>query len=292
MNDPSTSSPASVSCRHCGAQHPTSFSHCPNTGRSLTSGLALVGRVIADRYKILALLGEGGMGAVYVAEHLPVGRKVAVKRLHPELASDEKAIARLQREARAAGATGHEHVVEILDLGFADDGAPFLVMEYLRGRSLAQQLREEPRLEPIRACRLAGQVLCALEAVHARGIVHRDLKPDNIILTRRRGDPEFVKVVDFGISKVRPDEGEATMHLTRTGVMLGTPYYMSPEQARGMKALDHRLDLFALGVILYEALSGQLPFSGENYHQLLQSILTGRHEPLSTFAPALPPALI
>ncbi len=279
--DQSHSSPAStIPCRHCGEPHPTSFSHCPRTGRSLTSGRALVGRVIANRYRILALIGEGGMGAVYVAEHLLIGRKVAVKRLHPELASDEKAIARLEREARAAGSTGHENVVEILDLGFADDGAPFLVMEYLRGRSLAELLETHVQLAPERACRIAGQVLAALEAVHERGIVHRDLKPDNIILTRRRGDPEFVKVVDFGISKVRPVEGEAPLDLTRTGVMLGTPFYMSPEQARGMKTLDHRLDLFAVGVILYESIGGQLPFEGENYHQLLQAILTGKHTPI------------
>ncbi|MGE0787055.1 MAG: protein kinase [Sandaracinaceae bacterium] len=250
-----------------------------------------MGRVIADRYRILALIGEGGMGAVYVAEHLLVGRKVAVKRLHPELASDEKAIARLRREARAAGATGHENVVEVLDLGYADDGAPFLVMEYLRGQSLAQILQLEGKLPVTRACHIAGQVLSALEAVHTRGIVHRDLKPDNILLTRRRGDPDFVKVVDFGISKVRADEGEPELSLTRTGVMLGTPFYMSPEQARGMKALDHRVDLYATGVILYEALGGRLPFEGENYHQLLQCILTGKHPPIATLRVDLDPGL-
>ncbi|MCA9579964.1 MAG: serine/threonine protein kinase, partial [Myxococcales bacterium] len=196
----------------------------------LTGGRALVGRVIANRYRILALIGEGGMGAVYVAEHLLIGRKVAVKRLHPELAGDEKAVARFQREARAAGATGHEHVVEILDLGFGDDGAPYLVMEYLRGRSLAQVLDAEGRLAAGRACRIVGQVLAALSAVHARGVVHRDLKPDNILLSRRGADSEFVKVVDFGISKIRQEDGDPKHDLTRTGVMLGTPFYMSPEQ--------------------------------------------------------------
>ncbi|MEC7524624.1 MAG: protein kinase [Myxococcota bacterium] len=291
MDSPEESSPARVHCRHCGELHPTTFSHCPRTGRSLTSGRALVGRVIANRYRVLALLGEGGMGAVYVAEHLLIGRKVALKRLHPELTGDEKAVARFQREARAAAATGHEHIVEVLDLGFGEDGAPFLVMEYLRGKALSRLLAEHERLEPRRACRIVGQVLAALHAVHRRGIVHRDLKPDNIFLTRRRGDTDFVKVVDFGISKMRTEEGEQGMDLTRTGVMLGTPFYMSPEQARGVKNLDHRIDLFGAGVILYESLAGQLPFDGENYHQLLQAILSGKHPPVLELRPDLPPAL-
>ena len=281
----------SAPCRHCGDVHPLAFSHCPNTGRSLSSGRALIGKVIAGRYRVLALIGEGGMGAVYAAEHLLMGRKVALKRLHPELAADEKSVARFQREARAAAATGHEHIVEILDLGFGEDGAPFLVMEYLRGKSLAVVLDEEKRLEPRRACRIVGQVLAALGSVHRRGIVHRDLKPDNIILTRRRGDPEFVKVVDFGISKMRQEDTERGMALTRTGVMLGTPFYMSPEQARGMKDLDHRVDLFGAGVMLYESLTGQLPFSGENYHQLLQAILSGKRPPVLTLRPDLSPGL-
>lgn len=226
-----------------------------------------------------------------MAEHLLLGRKVALKRLHPELAKDEKAVARFQREARAAAATGHEHIVEVLDLGYAEDGAPFLVMEYLRGRSLSTVLEQEGPLEPARACRIVGQMLAALAAVHDHGIVHRDLKPDNILLTRRRGDPEFVKVLDFGISKMRPAEGEQTLHLTRTGVMLGTPFYMSPEQARGIKDLDHRVDLFGAGVMLYEALGGRLPFDGENYHQLLQSILRGAHDPIGEVRPELDPDL-
>ncbi len=287
MNAPEDASPARVPCRHCGELHPPSFSHCPQTGRSLTSGRALVGRVIANRYRILALIGEGGMGAVYVAEHLLIGRKVAVKRLHAELTGDDKAVARFQREARAAGSTGHEHVVEVLDLGYGDDGAPFLVMEYLRGKSLAQLLDSEGQLAPARACKIVGQVLAALSAVHGCGVVHRDLKPDNILLTRRGADAEFVKVVDFGISKIRQEDEDPKHNLTRTGVMLGTPFYMSPEQARGIKDLDHRVDLYGVGVILYEILAGQLPFDGENYHQLLQRILSGKHPPIQELRPDL-----
>ncbi|HEY8427228.1 MAG TPA: serine/threonine-protein kinase, partial [Sandaracinaceae bacterium] len=277
----------SAPCRYCGEPHPASFSHCPNTGRSLHAGRALIGRVIANRYRVLGLIGEGGMGAVYVAEHLMIGRKVALKRLHPELMGDAKAVARFQREARAAAAIGNEHIVEVLDLGFGEDQAPFLVMEYLRGSSLASVLRRERRLEPRRACHIVGQLLAALSAVHARGIVHRDLKPDNIILTHRRGDPDFVKVVDFGISKMQKEE-DGALALTRTGVMLGTPFYMSPEQARGIQELDHKVDLYAAGVILYGCLTGRLPFDGENYHQLLQAILRGTHPTVRELRPELP----
>ena len=291
MDAPEQSSRSSVPCRYCGELHPPSFSHCPKTGRALSAGRALIGQVVAGRYRVIALLGEGGMGAVYVAEHLMMGRKVALKRLHPELNGDPKAVRRFQREARAAAATGHEHIVEVLDLGLGEDGAPFLAMEYVRGKSLAAVLREEKQLEPRRACRIVGQILTALTAVHARGIVHRDLKPDNVILTQRGGDPDFVKVVDFGISKMRSDETEGGLALTRTGVTLGTPFYMSPEQARGVKELDHRVDLYGAGVMLYECLTGRLPFEGENYHQLLIAILSGKRQAVCALRPEVPAAL-
>jgi len=279
-----------IECTHCGDPHPASYTHCPKTGKPLAAGKALVGRLIADRYKIVGVLGEGGMGAVYVAEHLLIGRKVALKRLHPELASDAKSVARFQREARAAAATGHENIVEILDLGFAEDGAPFLVMEYLRGHSLATRLRKEGRLAPARACHIVGQVLAALDAVHRSHIVHRDLKPDNILLTRRSGRSDYVKVLDFGISKMRKEDEDA-LDLTKTGVMLGTPFYMSPEQARGMKSLDHRVDLYSVGVILYESLAGRLPFEGGNYHALLQAILVGDPPRLADLESGIDPRL-
>ena len=287
---PHVPSASDVACAHCGDPHPASYTHCPKTGKPLQAGKALIGRIIAQRYKVVGLLGEGGMGAVYVAEHTLIGRKVALKRLHPELASDAKAVARFMREARAAAATGHENIVEILDLGDAEDGAPFLVMEYLKGKSLATTLRREGRLAPSRACHIVGQVLAALNAVHKQHIVHRDLKPDNIFLTRRSGRADYVKVLDFGISKMKRDDDDA-MDLTRTGVMLGTPFYMSPEQARGKKDLDHRVDLYAAGVILYECLSGRLPFDGQNYHALLQAILAGTPPPVTTLVPDLDPGL-
>ena len=277
-------------CPHCAAPHPTSYSHCPLTGKPLQTGPALVGRVIAGRYQVSGILGEGGMGAVYIAEHLLLGRKVALKRLHPELAGDEKAVARFQREARAAAATGHEHIVEVLDLGYAEDGAPYLVMEYLRGMALAQALKQEGRLPLMRTVNIVGQVLAALAAVHGREIVHRDLKPDNVFLTRRGGVLDYVKVLDFGISKMKQEDGEP-IDLTRTGVTMGTPFYMSPEQARGVRKLDHRVDLYAVAVITYECLTGRLPLMGDNYHALLQQILRVDPLPPSAMTPTLPPEL-
>lgn len=282
---------AAITCPHCGVDHPASWSHCPNSGQPLHAGPALAGRTVAGRYEILGLLGEGGMGAVYEAEHLHLGRKVAIKRLHPELAKDESAVRRFQREARAAGTIGHDHIVDVLDLGFADDGAPYLAMELLVGESLADRLRRAGRLDPRRAARIAGEMLSALEAVHGRGVIHRDLKPDNIFLCRRGGRRDFVKVLDFGISKVRSVSGADTEGLTRTGAMMGTPHYMSAEQAQGRKDLDHRVDLYAVGVILYECLAGELPFQGGNYHALLQAILSGRQRPLLEVAPNVPPGL-
>ncbi|MBO6938955.1 MAG: protein kinase [Deltaproteobacteria bacterium] len=282
---------ASITCPHCGVDHPDSWSHCPNSGRPLHAGPALTGRVVAGRYEILGLLGEGGMGAVYEAKHLQLGRKVAIKRLHPELAKDESAVRRFQREARAAGTIGHDHIVDVLDLGYAEDGAPYLAMELLVGESLADRLRRAGRLDPRRAARVAGEMLSALEAVHGRGVIHRDLKPDNVFLCRLGGRRDFVKVLDFGISKVRGVAGGETEGLTRTGAMMGTPHYMSAEQAQGRKDLDHRVDIYAIGVILYESLAGELPFQGGNYHALLQAILSGRRKPLLDVAPNVSPGL-
>ena len=287
----SRSAQEALRCVHCSDLHPGEWSHCPRTGKALGAGPALVGRTIEGRYRIVGILGEGGMGAVYAAEHLLLGRKVALKRLHPELAADEAAVARFQREARAAAATGHEHIVEILDMGYAEDGAPFLVMEYLTGENLAQALRREARLAPARACYVVGQILAGLEAVHDKGIVHRDLKPDNVFLTRKQGRNDYVKLLDFGVSKMRSSDGTEPNPLTRTGVMMGTPHYMSPEQASGTRTIDHRVDLYAVGVILYECLSGTLPFDGPNYHALLQSILLSSPRPLESLVPGISPGL-
>jgi serine/threonine protein kinase len=247
------------------------------------------GTVVGGRYRVEARLARGGMGSIHVARHIHLDRPVALKRLHAAALADAQALIRFEREARAAAKVLHEHVVDILDLGFEADGAPYIAMELLEGRSLADLLALEGPLEPERACRILGQVLSAVIAIHERGIVHRDLKPDNIFLCRRVTEAEFVKVLDFGVAKLPAVQHD--FFQTRDDVLLGTPYYMSPEQARGDVVLDHRIDLFALGVVLYECLTGRLPYDGDNYHRLLQRILEGRHRPVRELAPEVSPAL-
>ncbi len=242
---------------------------------------SLIGVVLAGRYEVVRRIGEGGMGAVYEARHTLIGKRVAVKVLLEKFHAKSDFVARLLQEARLAGSIGHEHIVDVTDFGTTEDGRSFVVMEFLDGESLADlERREAPR--PIdRSLRIARQAASALGAAHAKGIFHRDVKPENIYLIRR-AEADFVKVVDFGISKaVKPggDEGPETYRLTHTGLLLGTPLYMSPEQARGEEDLDHRVDIWALGVLLYECLTGEVPFRANNYLQIISQVLT--HEPPS-----------
>jgi serine/threonine-protein kinase len=200
------------------------------------------------RYRIVRKLGAGGMGSVYEAEHQELGRRVALKMLHRDLTHTPEVVARFLREARATAKVRHPHVVDVQDVG-SEGGAPFLVMEYLDGEDLASLLVREGRLAVERATDLLLPVLAGVDAAHQAGIVHRDLKPENIFLLRAPGGELHPKVLDFGIAKVLDPAGSLT--LTRTASLLGTPYYMSPEQARGARDVDGRTDQYALGVILY-----------------------------------------
>jgi eukaryotic-like serine/threonine-protein kinase len=250
----------------------------------------MVGRVIGDRYGVTTLIGEGGMGEVYEAEHLAMGRLVAVKVLNPKRAQDREAISRLRHEARVAGTLGHPNICAIYDMGRLDDGSPYLVMERLHGETLAQRLLREKRLPIEDLVDVMVQVLSALSAAHQRGIIHRDLKPDNIFLSRREGMRPIPKLLDFGISKSE-DVEETMADLTGQTVAAGTPFYMAPEQARGDRGLDHRIDLWATGIILYECLSGRRPFDARNYNALLVQILSSTPRALSEIQPDVPPAL-
>jgi len=252
-----------------------------------------VGALIAGKYRVKRLLGQGGMGAVYKAENTTIGRTVALKVLHSHLADDGVTLTRFQREARAAAGIDHPHVVDVLDMGVVDEtGAPFIVMEYVRGKSCAQLLRAEGPAPPIRAADILGQTLAALHAVHGFGIVHRDLKPENVLLTVVAGRQDFVKVFDFGVaafveSTWAPSAGE----LTPTGRTMGTPYYTSPEQLSGGRGRDARVDVYAAGVLLYELLTGNRPFVDANFADLCRSILKTTPPPMRAFVKNVPPAL-
>jgi serine/threonine protein kinase len=252
--------------------------------------LIVPGTVISERYIVTRLLGEGGMGCVYEAEHIHIGKKVAVKVLNPEFGKNTEAIGRFRQEAQIAGTIGHLNICEVMDFGATDEGLPFLVMEYLDGESLAEVLHRQRSLPVGVACGIISQVLDALVEVHGRGIVHRDLKPENIFITQVKGHGIVVKILDFGISRVLQDES-GMIRLTRTGTMMGTPYYMSPEQAKGKKDVLFTSDLYSCGVILYEMVTGQVPFGGANYNEVLFNIISGSMPDPAKLAPDLPPAL-
>jgi serine/threonine-protein kinase len=231
------------------------------------------GQLIDDKYRVLRLVGEGGMGAVYEAEHAFLERRVAIKVLAPGMGENADVIRRFYQEAKAAAKIGHENICEVTDVGQTAGGMPYIVMQLLHGRSLGAEIAALGPLGVERAVDVATQALGALSAAHAAGIVHRDMKPDNIFLTRAAGRDDFVKVLDFGISKVRSAGGSGGIGLTKTGTVLGTPAYMSPEQARGETDVDARADVWAMGVVVYEMLVGKPPFEGANYNQVIYSVI-------------------
>ncbi len=253
----------------------------------------LIGQTVGGRYRIKGVLGEGGMGTVYDAEHLGLSRQVAIKVLSPAQAKKKVAVKRFQQEARAAGAIGHPNICEVYDLGLLDDGSPYLVMEKLVGQTLAERISKEGGLPFEDVVEVVSQVLSGLVAAHEKGIVHRDIKPENIFLARRVGCPPIIKLLDFGVSKMMPEfqTGDDALDLTRTGMVMGTPYYMSPEQARGERNLDGRVDVYACGVVMYEALAGRRPFLAPNYNALLLAIINTTPRSIRELRPATPPTL-
>jgi eukaryotic-like serine/threonine-protein kinase len=239
------------------------------------------GDIIDGKYRIVRLLGEGGMGAVYEGENTRIHRRVAIKVLHSGVAEQGEAVARFEREAQAAGRIGSEHIVEVLDLGTLPGGDRYLVMEYMDGEGLGTRIKDRGRLTPAELCPVAHQLLEGLAAAHGAGIIHRDLKPDNVFLIKNRGGmQDFVKLLDFGISKFNQLSGDSGFSMTRTGAVMGTPYYMAPEQAKGSREMDHRVDLYAAGVICYEALTGQVPFNADTFNELLFKIVLEEPRPL------------
>jgi eukaryotic-like serine/threonine-protein kinase len=244
------------------------------------------GHIVDNKYRIVRLLGAGGMGAVYEGENLRIRRRVAIKLLHASVSSAQDVVTRFEREAQAAGTIGSEHICEVLDLGVLQDGTKYMVMEYLDGETLSSRVKRLGRMIPTQSIPIMLQVLEGLGAAHTAGIVHRDLKPDNIFLLRSRaGVTDFVKIIDFGVSKFTQMGGEE-MNVTRADAVIGTPYYMSPEQARG-GAVDARSDIYALGVLLYQASTGQVPFQAATFNELLFKIALETPPPPQHYVPDL-----
>ena len=244
----------------------------------------LTGHVLGDRYRLVSILGEGGMGTVYLAEHVTIGKQLAVKVLGAEFSQQESYRIRFLREAQSISRIAHENVVEVTDFGVAPNGSLYLVMEYLQGEGLSDTLDREGALAWGRTKQIVLQVCRALHAAHEKGILHRDIKPENCFRIKRGANRDFIKVLDFGLAKVVSDEPGMETSLTAIGGVIGTPEYMSPERVRGEK-LDERSDVYSVGILLYEVCTGCVPFSGDHYTLVLDQQLHAQPVPPRVVAP-------
>jgi serine/threonine protein kinase len=256
--------------------------------REPDGAIARIGTVV-DKYTIVKMLGRGGMGAVYEARHAMLARRFAIKFLLPEFAKNREILRRFENEARAAGGLEHPNVAAVTDFGRADDGSPYLVMEFLEGEDGAKLLRRQGPLSVSRAANLVMQACRGLAVAHKATIVHRDLKPENLFVTDAGDGSDLIKVLDFGIAKLRISDASI---ITGTGATFGTAFYMSPEQARGAGEVDPRTDVWSLGVVLYELLAGRKPFLGEQFLHVIHQILSSDPPPLATLRSDLPPKLV
>jgi serine/threonine-protein kinase len=278
-------------CNICHATYPATFTHCPHDGSLLMEANEWIdGAIIRGKYRVLGKLGAGGMATVYKALHMGFDEVCALKVIHPELAGDPSFVKRFGQEAALTRKLQHPNAVRVEDIDQADDGRPFMVMEFIEGKSLKDVIQRQAPLAVPRVCRIAKQVAGALEAAHQLGIIHRDIKPANILLTWPSGGEEVAKVLDFGIAKMKEVHLAADgATLTRTGTSIGTPAYMSPEQAMGTAgaALDGRADLYSLGVVMYEMLTGELPIQAESEVQMLIGQINTAPQPIRARRPEL-----
>ena len=273
-------------CPVCGTEYPDDIKFCQNDGTTLRAAAPaanLVGQVVADRYHIVKKLGEGGMGQVYLAEHVKMGRRSAIKVMNPSMVHDPDAVARFNREASNASRITHPNVCAIYDFGETSDGLIYLAMEFIEGEPLTDVLEREGALGITQAVHIFLQVGDALQAAHDLGIVHRDLKPDNIMLSRGKGGRDVVKVVDFGIAKAVGGD-DAGQKVTKTGLVVGTPEFMSPEQLSGDK-VDGRSDLYSLALVFFRMLTGKLPFEANTVQETMIKRLTDEPVKLATVRP-------
>ncbi len=272
-------------CPTCQGSIEDGASECPIDGTKLISD-SKIGSVLGDRYRLVAKLGQGGMGTVYLAEHVVLGKNMAVKVLREELSRDEELVKRFQQEAVAASRIGHENIVNVTDFGRSPEGALYFVMEYLEGQSLTRLIRQGGPMPLERAVPILAQICRALAAAHSRGIVHRDLKPDNVMVVRREDGSDLVKVLDFGISKVHTGNASDSGRLTRVGMVMGTPEYMAPEQVEA-SSVDHRVDIYSLGAVAYELVTGKLPFEANTPVAMLMKHQSEPLVPIRTRRPDL-----
>ena len=278
-------------CIFCSEQHSSRMDRCPETGKSLSPIQKLSFTILEEKYKVKDLIGEGGMGNVYEGEHMGIRKRLAIKFLNPSLYRSQESIARFKREARAAATITHKNIVDVTDIGTTSDGIPYIIMELLEGEDLADRLDRKKRLELTEAIAIMVQVLEALAAVHSCSIIHRDLKPENIFIARQSGGSEIVKVLDFRISRLTGLEDES-MRITQEGRIYGTPHYVAPEQAQGRIDTDHRTDLYSVGTIFYEMITGKPPFDAASYPELLTEIIRTPIPDLAKRFPDLPPAIV
>src|SRR5437868_5046332 len=277
-------------CPLCTQTFDDRYTVCPidETELMADTGDPMLGRLLDHRYRLTKKIGEGGMGSIYKAVHTEMGRTCAIKLLAPITTGREEALARFKREAKMASRIDNPHAITIYDFGEAENGLLFLAMEFIDGRPLSGVISEHRMLPVDRVAHITYQVAEALAAAHALGIVHRDLKPDNVMITRKGTDSDYVKVLDFGIAKSVADD--SADNLTKTGFVLGTPVYMSPEQLLG-ENLDGRSDIYSLAIIVYEMLSGKLPFVGDNQQAVMMKRITGLPVPLRAVAPQVSEAV-
>jgi serine/threonine-protein kinase len=274
-------------CPKCGVEYPANARFCETDGTALRSANAesdLVGCVVADRYHVLRLLGEGGMGQVYLAEHVKMGRKCALKVMRPAAIKDVDAVSRFNREAANASRISHPNVATVYDFGETGDGIIYLAMELVDGSPLTSLIEEAGALPPKRAADITRQAAEGLAAAHELGIVHRDLKPENLMIGRTRDGADLVKIVDFGIAKAA---GNDAQKVTKTGLVIGTPDYMSPEQLSG-DPIDSRSDIYSLGIVAFNMLTGKLPFPSDSAQESMIMRLTDPPKRLSETRPEVP----
>jgi serine/threonine-protein kinase len=256
---------------------------------NMASALVAPGAVVAGKYRLDAIVGEGGMGAVWSATHTGLGQAVAIKFINKEFVTSTDALRRFDAEAKAAAQLRSRHVVQVFDNGTLEDGTPYIAMELLRGENLYARVHRAGPIPLPEAVEILAQCCRALGRAHGAGIIHRDIKPDNIFLAQSEDEPLLVKILDFGIAKF--NAGPNDHGATRTGAVVGTPLYMSPEQARGLKTIDYRTDIYSLGLVAYTMLTGNLAFSSESFGDLLLQICTAPLPSLCAGAPWLPPSM-